>query len=193
MKVTVKVDGITEVLNKLSKLPAEVQGEVKAILRRGADIWVRNAIAESPVDIGALKRGINHKDISAGSTIGFAVSSNSEYSSYMEFGTKKRFKAISGIDSSVFIAGTKSGSGKGFYNNILNWVKRKGFAAERTKSGRASKSVSSQVAQEQAAFAIYLSIMRHGVKPQPFFFKQIPIVKETIENGLQALQRDKVL
>ncbi|HMT75882.1 MAG TPA: HK97 gp10 family phage protein [Chitinophagaceae bacterium] len=194
MKVTVQVQGLTEVLQKLHTLPLEVRGEVKGILRRGADIWVRNAIAEVPVDMGALKRGINHKDISTWNTIGYAVSSNSEYSSYMEFGTKRRFKAIPGIDSSVFKSAVKEkGSGKGFYDNILNWVKRKGIGGLQTKSGRMSKSRDSQMAQEQAAFAIYLSIKRHGVKPHPFFFHQIPIVKQTIEQGLQDLKRDKVI
>lgn len=192
MKVTVQVQGLTEVLQKLHTFPVETAGEVKGILRRGADILVRNAIAEVPVDMGALKRGINQKDISTWNTIGYAVSSNSEYSSYMEFGTKRRFKAIPGIDSSVFKSGTKA-SGKGFYDNILNWVKRKGIGGLQTKSGRMSKSRDSQMAQEEAAFAIYLSIKRHGVKPHPFFFHQIPVVKQTIEQGLQALKRDQVI
>jgi len=192
MIITVEVQGMTEVLDKLKNLPAEVKGEVKGILRRGADIWVRNAKVAVPVDHGALKRGINYKDISAGDVIGYAVSSNSEYSSYMEFGTKSRFKPQPGIDSSVFISGTRA-SGKGFYENIKNWVKRKGIGGLQTKSGRLSKSRDSQKAQEDAAWEIYLSIKRHGVKAQPFFFPQIPIVKNTIEQGLQALKRDRVL
>lgn len=124
---------------------------------------------DAPKDISRLYAAIITNKIDF---LKYELTCNVFYAVYMEFGTKGRYRAIPGIDPSQFNVKT-AGSGRGFFDNILEWVKRKGFAALKTKSGRASKSLESTIAQEQAAFQIYLSILRHGVKPHPFFFKQL--------------------
>ena len=40
---------------------------------------------------------------------------------------------------------------------------------------------------EQAAWAIAISLARHGMKPKPFFFKQIPIVREKFQKRVKQI------
>ena len=40
---------------------------------------------------------------------------------------------------------------------------------------------------EQAAWAIAISLARHGMKPKPFFFKQIPIVRDKFQKRVKQI------
>lgn len=179
--VTINIIGYKQLQDTLKKLPDNFKKEVGTVLRAGADQFRAQAIKDAPADVYTLRGQITVNPVD---DFKYEVISGATYSAYMEFGTKRRFKPIPGIDASEF-KGSGGGSGKGFYDNILAWVRRKGFAALTTKSGRKSKSLDSTIAEEQAAFRIYLSILRHGVKPHPFFFKQIPIVRRDLIRNLR--------
>jgi hypothetical protein len=111
----------------------------------------------------------------------------------MEFGTKGHYTPQPGIDASEFKATGEGKTGKGFYDSILEWVKRNGIAGTfsvKTRRRTGSK-LDRQIEDEQTAFAIYLSIMRHGVKAHPFFFKQIPIQEPKIQADFQQLVNEQ--
>lgn len=187
-KFTVNIQGLAKLTKKLKDLPteirAEIDGEIESAMMKMRD----GAKRDSPSDNSNLRAGIGYARVEP---LTYDLHSNAAYSPYMEFGTKGRYKAIPGVDSTQF-KGKGGGSGKGFYDAILSWVKRKkitGTYSVKTRKRNGNK-VDQQIEDEQTAFAIYLSIMRHGVKPHPFFFKQLDAVRpELLRNIETAINR----
>jgi hypothetical protein len=183
MSATVKITGLKEVQAQISKFANELPKKADAIVKSGVYKMAENAKEDVPVDMGVMKGQISVK------TNGFAdysMVSNASYSPYLEFGTKGNYQPIPGIDASEFKG--KGGDGKGFFENILRWVKRKkiagvystgikrkkggGFTDGGGKNRRVGKKADIEKENEQVAWAIYLSILKHGIKAHPFFFKQ---------------------
>jgi hypothetical protein len=183
MSATVKITGLKEVQAQIEKFANELPKKADAIVKSGVYKMAANAKEDVPVDMGAMKGQISVK------TNGFAdysMVSNASYSPYLEFGTKGNYQPIPGIDASEFKG--KGGDGKGFFENILRWVKRKkiagvystgikrkkggGFTDGGGKNRRVGKKADIEKENEQVAWAIYLSILKHGIKAHPFFFKQ---------------------
>lgn len=169
------LQGLPGLKAQFASLSADLEKIVGGELESMAKEWVLLAKQDSPADQTALRSAISYYK---NGELSYDIVSQTFYAPFMEFGTKGKYLAIPGTEkiAAESKAKSKKGGGKGFYDNILEWVKRKGFAALTTKGGAKSKSLDSTIAQEQAAFAIYLSIMRHGVKPHPYFFKQMGVV-----------------
>jgi hypothetical protein len=172
MSASVKITGLKEVQAQIENFTKNLPKNADAIVKSGVNKMARDAKEEVPVDMGAMKGGISVK------TNGFAdysLVSNASYSPYIEFGTKGNYQPIPGIDASEFKGkGSKEG-GKGFFENILAWVKRKRIAGTYSVKTRrrTGKKADREREDEQVAWAIYLSIQKHGIKPHPFFFKQL--------------------
>jgi hypothetical protein len=182
---TIKLNGIEKLRADLNKLPAILQKEIGAEIENGGKTFVDLA----KKDLASSRRG-NDEGILLGSIsylkldpLNIQVIAGAYHAPFIEFGTKARFRAIPGVDASQFRANGSNKDGKGFYDNILRWVKRKGITGTysiKTRK-RTGRKVDQQIEDEQTAFAIYLSIMRHGISPSPFFFKQMaPVEKQLI-------------
>jgi hypothetical protein len=171
MSASVKITGLKEVQVQLEKLAKELPGKVDGIVSKGVKEMARDAKVDAPKDFGVMAGGITDKK---NGFADYSMISNASYSPYLEFGTKGNYQPIPGIDASEFKGkGSKEG-GKGFFENILAWVKRKRIAGTYSVKTRrrVGKKADIQKENEQVAFAIYMSIMKHGIKPHPFFFKQ---------------------
>ncbi len=176
----VGIEGMTERLSKATDVVLkEVDGEIEASMKQ----MVRDAIREAPRDIGRLANAITYDRIA---DFSFKMVCQVFYAAYMEFGTKGRYQAIPGVDASKF-QGSSGANGRDFFDAILEWVKRKGFASLKTPKGNRSNSLESTIAQEQVAFQIYLSILRHGVHPHPFFFKQLTAEQPLLIQRLKTI------
>lgn len=191
--INVNLVGFKQFTDTVNKLPITLRKEVSTSVRAAADRFRGEAIKAAPADVGFLRSQITVKPIDE---LKYEVVSGSSYSAYMEFGTKSKFKAIPGIDASEF-KGKGTGDYYDFLNNILNWVKRKGLHTEglqqsfgsdqerflslternKARKKRGLKRITKDKSLERTAAAIAYFIMKHGVKPHPFFFKQIPIVR----------------
>ncbi len=97
----------------------------------------------------------------------YVVSANVFYAPFIEFGTKSKFNPYPGTEeyASQFKGAKGSGTLK-LIDAIKGWVKRKGIA-----KGKEA---------DRAAFLIARSIYKKGISPKPFFFKQVPIVREKL-------------
>jgi hypothetical protein len=178
--VTVKINGLKEVQAQIKSYSASLEKKADAIVERNVREMVRNAKKDAPKDFGRLFGAITAKK---NGNADWSMVCDVAYAAYLEFGTKGNYRPIPGVDPSEFKSTGSNKSGKGFYDSILDWVKRKGIAGTysvKTRKRVGSK-IDNQIADEQAAFAIYLSIIRHGIKPQPFFFKQQPIQEPKIQ------------
>lgn len=183
--VKVNVIGLKEFENKIKKAPQQLRKEVGAEVRAAAMEWRELAVKDAPKDVSTLSKGIKEKEIT---DLQWTVTSNSEYSAPMEFGTKGKFTPIPGVDMSD-IKWPKGGDYYDFLNNILNWVKRKGIGGKYRGSIAPGSVTLSRKKQDQlvkTAEAIAWSILKKGVTPHPFFFHQFPIVQKNLIDRIKA-------
>ncbi len=166
--VKVNLVGFKEFQEKFKKLPLEIKKEIGAEIQLAAEDFRDKAIRDAPADVGFLRSQIT---VLKTSELSADVVSGSKYSAPMEFGTKTKFVPIPGIDSSEFKGQPSGGTWLQFIQNIKNWTKRKGIPTS-------------------AAYLIARSIFKHGVKPHPFFFKQIAPVRRDLFRNIRNVIKD---
>jgi hypothetical protein len=167
--IKVNLVGFKEFQTTMKKLPTELKKEVGTRVRSSAEQFRDLAIKDAPADVGILRALITVKPIDE---LTYEVVSGSEYSAPMEFGTKTKFIPIPGIDSSEFKGKPTGGTWLKFIQNINNWTKRKGITGK------------------SAPFLIARSIVKFGVRPHPFFFRQIPIVRRDFFRKFRNILKD---
>jgi HK97 gp10 family phage protein len=165
------LDAFKKQIDSASK---ELKTEVDAELQASAMEYVglaKKDLASQGGDRGTLLRSISYKKEG---DLSYTVSANTFYAPFIEFGTKSKFNPYPGTEefASQYRGATQSGSIK-LIDAIKAWVKRKGIA-----SGKEA---------DRAAFLIARSIYKNGISPKPFFFKQIPIVRNNLTQRLNAL------
>lgn len=194
-----KIDiiGLKELMADVAKLPARLKTETEAAIRDGAQVFVRNAKRDAPRDMGVLANFISSQKVG---DMQYEVASASKYSAYLEFGTKTKFQPIAGVDASQFKGKGGSGGMDDFFLAILEWVKRKGLAdtystgIKKNKGGgyrldiqEGKRKKANDVQAYDLAFVIMMGILKKGIKPQPFFFKQRHLVIKQIEDEVKAI------
>jgi hypothetical protein len=184
--VAIKVEGFEKIVKKFKRVPKEVIKETDGLLANVAKGFENRAVNDAPVFDGILKAGItSHRN----GEMDWEVGSHAPHSAYIEFGTKSRFKAIPGIDSSRFKGKSGSGGVADLFGAILNWVKKKGIASRWSvkthKPMKANKQDTANILE--AASAITISILRHGIHPHPYFYKQLPIAQSEIQTGMKEV------
>lgn len=157
--------------------------EMNIAARTAAQTWEQLADRDAPIDFGGLRQGISSHKISDGN---WEVVSSKNYSAFMEWGTKSHVSVPADLtDYAMQFKGTGTGDYFEFLNNILDWVKRHGLARitnSYTGKSRTSKNDLILVAQTIAFF-----IMKYGVRPHPFFFKQKPIAESQLLEDLEQM------
>lgn len=149
-----------------------VSSEVQAA---GAE-FAAGARRDTPVDQGALRGSISYYmdgDMNA------VVVAQKFYAPFVEFGTKGKYKAIPGTEQiAAQFKGYKGGDFMELLRMIVRWVKRKGIAGTYSvKTKRRTGSKINRLAEDYAAaWPIALSILRNGISPHPYFFKQQEVV-----------------
>jgi hypothetical protein len=183
---SIRVNGLDDVLKRLKSFPAKLQTQVKGELKLASEEVKRNAVRDAPGDVGKLRQSIivNH-ETGVSSTVNVQVG----YGGYIEWGTKKHARVPAELSAYAarFKGGGPSATGLKLNEAILAWVKRKGIGGKKTKTGRISKSASSQAQQKQVAFLIARKIRREGIKPRPYFFKNVFAVRDKLVQRIQQL------
>jgi len=186
--IKLAVIGIDSLTNRLQGVSRELQQEVQDEVRAAAMEYVALAkrdCVSSGGNTGTLARSISYKKETPYS---YLVSANTFYAPYVEFGTKRKFKPYPGTEefAAQYKGLPKRGDWIDMLMSIYKWVQRKGIGA--TYSVKTRKKVRQTKDQKlQIAFAITMSILRNGVEAKPFFYKQIPIVRESLNKRIKAL------
>ena len=186
--IKLAVIGIDSLSNRLAGVSRELKEEVQAEVRGAAMEYVALAkrdCVSSGGNTGTLARSISYKKETPYS---YLVSANTFYAPYVEFGTKRKFKPYPGTEefAAQYKGLPKRGDWIDMLMSIYKWVQRKGIGA--TYSVKTRKKVRQTKDQKlQIAFAITMSILRNGVEAKPFFYKQIPIVRESLNKRIKAL------
>lgn len=185
-----EVQGLDRLLKVFDQLPKQAQREIKSELQVTAKEVRDGAKKDAPADEARLRQSISILETGPTS---FEVVAQTFYAGYLEFGTKTKVNIPPGLEG---IAGQLKGPVGGEGNpleSIQQWVKRKGIAGTfsvKTRRRLGNKQTKEQQ-DKQAAFLIWRKIRKFGIKPQPFFFKQIPAaeprLRQRIANVIKSL------
>lgn len=175
MRFTATITGLNGLEKRFVSATEDIEVIVINELDAGCQEWVSLSSRDAPKDTGQLTGEIRFEKIA---TLQREVQANKEYAPFMEFGTKGKYRAIPGTEAiAAKFKGTGTSQGK-MFQFILAWTRRKGIAGRFSVKTR--KRVGSKGTQQKedlsAAWPIFLSILRNGVNPHPFFFKQQHIV-----------------
>lgn len=186
----VKVTGVRGVEKQFVSASKEITNIVDQELQSMAKDWVAGAKRDAPVDQGTLKGSISY--LKEGERIN--IVSQAFYSPFIEFGTKGNYRPIPGTENiAAQFKGYKGGDIMQMLRMIVRWVNRKGITGSYSvKTRRRLGSKVSQYAEDySAAWPILMSILKHGVKPHPYFFKQQHVVwPQMVRNIQKRIEKD---
>jgi HK97 gp10 family phage protein len=173
---TFDITNISEVLGKLQSFDKKVQQDVKDEVNASALNIQSGAKRLAPVNLGQLRNSIYLKEQKVDKGFVFTVGSNASYAPYVEFGTGGKVSIPAGFEELASgFKGKKAGTFKDMVQALTLWVRRKGIGGGNDKS---------------IAYAIAISILKKGMRPQPFLIpsfetekpKMISNIKKAIEN-----------
>ena len=179
--VKVNLIGFKQLQTILDKAPKELVNRIGHNVQFAGEQFRELAIKDAPKDTSFLTKQITKKELSP---VSCEVVSGSNYSAPMEFGTKGNFRSITGVDASPYKGQPAGGTWSQFIEAIKKWVRRKGFAS--ITNSYTGKKRTNKKDVEMLAYVIARKIYRDGVKPHPFFFKQIPIVRRDLFRNIRA-------
>lgn len=183
-----EIKGLVQLEKRLKAVPAKIKKEVGAEIQDGGRRINAKQLRLVPVDEGGIKQSTDVKKVNE---LNIELTSSKHYAPFMEFGTKRRVHIPAELTSYAAQfkqSGPKIGLEE-FLKIITAWVHRKGIAGRySTKTRRRLGSATSKQSEdEQVAYPIALSILRHGVKPHPFFFQPFFDEKESIIKNVEKV------
>lgn len=198
MKFSVQVKGLAGLQKQIETASEKVRQVCEQEVQAAGQEWVAGAVRDAPVDQGALKGSISFlqsgTNTAAGSLISVQIVAQKFYAPFVEFGTKGKYQSIPGTEEiAAQFKGYKGGDFMELLRMIVRWVRRKGITG--TYSVKTQKRTGSKVNQfaedYKAAWPIALSILKNGINPHPFFFKQSDVVwPEMLKRMQAALKRE---
>jgi HK97 gp10 family phage protein len=182
MAFSLKVQGLERLQKVFFQLPVAARRELKNELKITAAEIRDNAKKDAPTDEARLKQGISYKETGA---LSFEIVAQTSYAGYLEFGTKSKAVIPAGLeDQASKLRGPNPGQGNPL-EAITKWVQRKGIAGLfSVKTKKLSRSKASMALVKQAAFLIWRHIRKFGIKPQPYFFKQMDPAEAKLKTRL---------
>jgi len=175
---TFDIGNLSEVLKKLDTLDDKIQQDIKDELNASALNIQSGAKKLAPVNFGQLRNSIYLKEQKVEKGIVYTIGASASYAPYVEFGTGGKVSIPKGFeDLANDFRGKKGGTFKDMVEALTLWVKRKGIGTGNDKS---------------TAYAIAISILRKGMRPQPFLIPAFETEKpKLIKNILNVLKNVK--
>lgn len=173
MSKNLTITGLGELRARLANAQKTITSAVSAELQDGANNISAEAKQRAPGDQGILRNLISAAKLDP---LNWEVVSGAEYSPFVEFGTLTKVSIPPGLEEYAaqfkgdFASGTYSeGSRLTAWEAISAWCERQGI-------------------EKEAWYAIYLTIIKVGIKPHPFFFpavnQQTPIIIDKVSKAL---------
>lgn len=164
-----KVTGLKSVVGKLKAFGDEGKLMTSAIIQSTADQITAEAKINAPKNLGKLAQSIIKQSQNEG--LRATVEVGEVYGVFVEFGTGAQVEVPAELqDIASQYKGYKSGDFDEFLKEIKAWCKQKGI-------------------EEEAAYPIAVSILKKGLKPQPFLWpayvkhrnELVPKLKKALE------------
>jgi HK97 gp10 family phage protein len=171
--VTFKVEGLDQMIAALGKISQKIEKEVIGEFAASAIKIQSDAKKNAPVNLGKLRQSIYLESDIKGKTLKYIVGSSMSYAPYIEFGTGGKVSIPSGYGT---FAGQFKGKSGGKFMDLLKalteWVNKKGIGGGKNKS---------------VAYAIALSILRKGIRPQPFLLPAFENEKKNLKKRIKDI------
>jgi len=181
------VEGLPTLIAKIRALGDEGNRIEARAVNVVADMVVADAKRNAPKDLGTIAQNIGKSVTNTGTKVTAKIFSAAPESAYQEFGTGGRVIVPPLMaDVANTFKGKSGGDFKAFVKALTGWVKRKGIAGVYSVKTRRKNNKLSGDADEQAAYLIARSILRKGLKPQPFLFPAWMANKDKLLPLLQA-------
>lgn len=166
-----QLTGLNKVVSQLNQFGVEGERLAKAIVQSTADKVVLDAKRLAPANLGKLRQSIGKESEMNGFVA--RIFAGERYAPYVEFGTGTYVQVPAELQAiAIQYKGKGTGSFEQFLQAIRDWCRNKGIP-------------------EEAAYPIAMSILRKGVRPQPFLYpayvqgrKELII---TMRKGLNSL------
>jgi len=191
--IFLNVNGMDKIFSDLKKYTEKVKVEVALEINASALNIQTNAKKNAPVNFGSLRNSIQLKEELGQGKLLYTIGSKLPYAPYVEFGTGPKVSVPSNYnDFAMQFKGNKGGTFKQMLEALMLWVKAKGITGTYSvKTGKRTGSKQARQKQDKsAAYAIAISILRKGLRPQPFLLpayeQEIPKLKENIKKVLNA-------
>lgn len=159
-----KINGLDKLLRDIDRLENKAEDDAMIVINENVDKMIIDARSNAPKDLGRLIDSID-KEKNGDSAVYFYV--GEDYGAFQEFGTGTYVKVPNELaDVAQDFKGYKSGNWSEFYEAIKDWCLRQGIP-------------------ENAAYPIAMSILRKGLKPQPYFYPAFLKNKDNILTDLE--------
>jgi hypothetical protein len=181
----VSLKGLNEVKAQFESATKDLTEIISSELNAMAQDWVAGAVRDAPKDMGSagLAGSISFigsdSHTTQGSNLTVDIVAQRFYAPFMEFGTKGKYRPIPGTEKiAQQFKGYKGGNFMALLRAIVRWVHRKGITGVYSvKTRRRKGSKVNQFGEDyKVAWPIALSILKNGISPHPFFFKQQEVV-----------------
>jgi HK97 gp10 family phage protein len=191
--ITLDIKGINETLAKFNKLEKNVKAGIKNEVASSILNIYSDAKKLAPINIGTLRGSIFKDEVSKSENVFmFTVGAKASYAPYIEFGTGGKVSVPSGYaDYAMQFKGKTGGKFIDMVKALAEWVSKKGITGTYSvKTQRRTGSKSTQNKQNlSAAYVIAISILRKGLRAQPFlipaFEAEKPKLISKIENVIK--------
>lgn len=181
-----------ETLVKLENLTQKLKNDIIDETNASALKIQSEAKKNAPANFGKLRGSIHLKEEGGIDKKVFIVGSDLLYAPYVEFGTGGKVDTQGYNEFANTFRGKAGGTFQEMLKALVLWVKRKGIVGtysiksqKRTGSKRLQKSQN-----DSAAYAIALSILRKGLRPQPYLIPayeaEVSLLKDRIKNIINA-------
>ena len=176
---TIDITGTNAVLKRLNQLDTQLKKDIKNEVNASALKIQSDAKKLAPVNLGTLRNSIYLVEQSKdNNSYLFGVGASVSYAPYIEFGTGGKVSIPNGFeDYAIQFKNKKGGTFKEMVLALTEWVQKKGIASS-GKGKNSSKSV---------AYMIALSILRKGLRPQPFLIPAFQNERKRLVANIEKL------
>jgi HK97 gp10 family phage protein len=175
MAFSVNLSGIKQLQEKLNNLSTILKEDVSNEINASALKIENQAKKLAPINLGQLRNLIA---LTKDSDLTYTVAANASYSAYVEFGTGPQVNVPSDFKSyAEQFKGKSGGKFRDMVEALTLWVKRKGIGNGKNDKG--------------LAYVIALSILKKGMRPQPFLIPAYEMEKPKLIQRLNELLNAK--
>ena len=172
-QIIFRPEGFEKLYAKFKSINEATQQEVKNEFNASALKIQSTAKRLAPVNFGQLRNSIVVSSEGTASNFIFTVSATASYSPYVEFGTGGKVSVPADYaEYAAKFKGKKGGSFKEMVDALILWVQRKGIGGKSDKA---------------TAFVIARSILRKGLRPQPFLIPAFEQEKSKLLKRIKEL------
>ena len=181
-----------EAIIKLESLTQKLKNQIIDETNASALKIQSEAKKAAPANFGTLRGSIHLKEEGGIDKKVYIVGSDLSYAPYVEFGTGGKVNTQGYNEFANTFRGKTGGTFQDMLKALVLWVKRKGITGTysiKTQRRTGSRKVQSKE-NDSAAYAIALSILRKGLRPQPYLIPayetEVSLLKDRIKNIVNA-------